>query len=133
MRPSIYEALNETFDLFIELGASDEQADFPVVYAIGLVGRAGLVPHGLHSDLTPLFETIIKEVPPPKVEMDAPPKLLVTTLEYDKYKGQIGVGRLMSGVMKRQIRRDEAANAGGADYPAGCALDWPDRVSVHVS
>ncbi len=97
------EALNETFDLFIELGASDEQADFPVVYAIGLVGRAGLAPHGLHSDLTPLFETIINEVPPPKVEMDAPPKLLVTTLEYDKYKGQIGVGRLMSGVMKRQM------------------------------
>ncbi len=95
------EALNETFDLFIELGANDEQAEFPVVYAIGLVGKAGYTPAGLHSDLTPLFETIIKEVPPPSVEMDAPASLLVTTLEYDNYKGQIGIGRLHAGVMKK--------------------------------
>ncbi|MBZ0289206.1 MAG: GTP-binding protein, partial [Anaerolineae bacterium] len=77
------EALNETFDLFVELGANDFQADFPVVYAIGLVGRAGYTPAGLRSDLTPLFETILKEVPPPKVEMDSLPRLLVTTLDYD--------------------------------------------------
>jgi GTP-binding protein len=95
------EALNETFDLFIELGASDEQADFPVVYAIGLVGQAGYAPAGLNSDLTPLFETIIKEIPGPAVDTDAPARLLVTTLEYDNYKGQIGVGRLVSGVMRK--------------------------------
>jgi GTP-binding protein len=95
------EALNETFDLFIELGANDHQADFPVVYAIGLVGKAGYAPGGLHSDLTPLFETIIKEIPAPQVDLDAPPKLLVTTLEYDNYKGQIGIGRLMTGALKR--------------------------------
>ena len=95
------QALNDTFDLFIELGASDYQAEFPVVYAIGLVGKAGYAPAGLHSDLTPLFETIIKEVPAPNVDVDAPAKMLVTTLEYDTYKGQIGVGRLLQGTMKK--------------------------------
>jgi len=95
------EALNETFDLFIDLGASDEQAEFPVVYAIGLAGRAGLTADGLADDLTPLFETIVKEIPAPKIEPDAPARMLVTTLEYDDYKGQIGVGRLRSGTMRK--------------------------------
>ncbi len=95
------QALNDTFDLFIELGASDYQAEFPVVYAVGLVGKAGYAPAGLHSDLTPLFETIIKEVPAPDVDLEAPAKLLVTTLEWDTYKGQIGIGRLLAGKMRR--------------------------------
>ncbi len=95
------EALNETFDLFVELGANDMQADFPVVYAIGLVGRAGYTPAGLQSDLTPLFETIIKEVPAPEVDLEDVPRLLVTTLDYDNYKGQIGIGRLLSGTLRR--------------------------------
>ncbi|MBI5667372.1 MAG: translational GTPase TypA [Chloroflexi bacterium] len=97
----VEEALNETFDLFIELGASDEQADFPVIYAVGLTGRAGYSAETVGNDLTPLFETIIKEIPGPTVDPDEPPRLLVTTLEYDNYKGQIGVGRLQSGVMKK--------------------------------
>ncbi len=95
------EVLNETFDLFIELGANDEQADFPVVYAVGLDGRAGYSPDTMQDTLIPLFEAIIKEIPAPIVEMDTPPRLLVTTIEYDNYKGQIGVGRLQSGTMKR--------------------------------
>ncbi|MAS34853.1 MAG: translational GTPase TypA [Anaerolineaceae bacterium] len=98
------DALNETFDLFIELGASDEQADFPVVYAVGLDGRAGLTPDDLTDDLGPLFETIIKEVPAPQIDDDALPRLLVTTLEYDNYKGQIGIGRLHSGVLRRGMQ-----------------------------
>ncbi len=98
-RPS--QALNDTFDLFLELGASDEQADFPVVYAIGLEGRAGLSPDDLADDLTPLFETIINLTPGPTIDEDAPARLLVTTLDYDNYKGQIGVGRLNSGRMWR--------------------------------
>jgi GTP-binding protein len=96
----IEEVLNETFDLFIELGATDEQAEFPVVYAIGMEGLAGYSPE-LGPDLTPLFETILKEVPPPTIDPDAPMKLLVTTLEYDNYKGQIAVGRLLSGTVRR--------------------------------
>lgn len=95
------EVLNETFDLFIELGATDEQADFSVVYAIGLTGNAGYAADTLSGDLTALFETIIKEISGPKIEEDAPAKLLVTTLDYDNYKGQIGVGRLLSGVMRK--------------------------------
>src|SRR5579859_6668141 len=62
------DALNATFDLFIELGASEEQADFPIVYAIGLTGRAGYTADTLAPDLTPLFETIVKEIPAPKIE-----------------------------------------------------------------
>jgi GTP-binding protein len=94
------DSLNDTFDLFIELGAADHLAEFPVVYTIGLEGRAGYSADTLADDLTPLFETIIKEVPGPMVEPDSPARLLVTTLDYDNYKGQIGVGRLVSGVMR---------------------------------
>ncbi len=95
------EALDETFDLFVELGASDEQADFPIIYAIGLTGVAGHSPDDMADDLAPLFETIVEEIPAPVVEVDEPPKLLVTTLEYDTYKGQIGVGRLLSGKLTK--------------------------------
>lgn len=95
------EALNDTFDLFIELGATDEQADFPVVYTIGLEGRAGHTADDIRPDLIPLFETIIDSVPGPTVEPDAPARLLVTTLDYDNYKGQIGVGRVQAGVVRR--------------------------------
>lgn len=98
------EALNETFDLFIELGATDEQADFPVIYAIGLTGRAGHAFDKLADDLGPMFETIIKEIPSPKIEADAPARLLVTSLDYDNYKGQIGVGRLQSGTMRKGMK-----------------------------
>ncbi len=95
------EVLNETFDLFIELGATDEQADFPVVYAIGLEGRAGHRADALNDDLAPLFDTILAQVPAPQVADDAPARLLVTTLEYDNYKGQIGIGRLASGKLTK--------------------------------
>lgn len=119
-RPS--EALNETFDLFIELGATEEQADFPVIYAIGLHGRAGYAHDKLEDDLGPMFETIIKEIPKPEVDFDAPAKLLVTTLEYDEYKGQIGVGRLHSGTihkgmtMVRITAEGEKAASGKLQY-----------------
>ncbi len=95
------EALNDTFDLFIELGATDEQADFPVVYAIGLEGRAGYSADALTDDLTPLFETIVKHVPAPEIDPDTPARLLVTTLDYDNFKGQIAVGRLRSGTLRK--------------------------------
>lgn len=97
----VEEALNDTFDLFIELGATDEQADFPVVYAIGLQGVSGYTPDTLTDSFTPLFETIVQSVPAPEVDLDAPASMLVTTLDYDSYKGQIGVGRVHSGTFKR--------------------------------
>jgi GTP-binding protein len=97
----VVEVLNETFDLFIELGASDEQAEFPVIYAIGLTGHAGYTPDTIQPDLTALFETILQEIPGPTVMPDAPVQLQVTSLEYDNYKGQIGVGRVLSGTLSR--------------------------------
>ncbi|MBZ0277973.1 MAG: translational GTPase TypA, partial [Anaerolineae bacterium] len=97
----VEEALNDTFDLFIELGATDRQADFPVIYAVGLDGRAGYTADTVGNDLAPLFDTILKEVPPPRIAPDEPARLLVTTLEYDNYKGHIGIGRLQSGTLRR--------------------------------
>ncbi len=108
----VEQALNETFDLFLDLGATDEQADFPVVYAIGLEGRAGFTPDDLADDLTPLFETILRQVPAPRIEPDAPARLLVTTLDYDNYKGQIGVGRLLSGTLRRGMPVVRLSTAG---------------------
>ncbi len=91
--------LNDTFDLFIELGASDEQADFPVVYAQATAGRAGLTPE-LDSDLQPLFQTILRHIPAPKVDAEAPLQMLVTTLGYDDYRGVTAVGRVFAGTIK---------------------------------
>ncbi len=88
--------LNETFDLFIELGASDEQADFPVIYAQATAGRAGLTPE-LGPDLQPLFDVILRKIPAPKVDPDAPLQMLVTTLGYDDYRGVTAVGRVFAG------------------------------------
>ena len=89
-------ALNQTFDLFIELGASDEQANFPVVYANAVTGQAGIKPE-LGPNLQPLFQAILRHIPPPKVDSDAPLQVLVTTLGYDEYRGVTAVGRIFAG------------------------------------
>lgn len=91
--------LNETFDLFIELGATEEQAEFPVIYAQATAGRAGLTPE-VGPDLQPLFDTILKHIPAPKVDPDAPLQMLVTTLGYDDYRGVTAVGRIFAGKIK---------------------------------
>ena len=91
--------LNETFDLFIELGASEEQADFPVVYAQATAGRAGLS-SDLGPDLQSLFDVIIEHIPAPKVDPDAPLQLLVTMLGYDDYRGVTAIGRVFAGTIK---------------------------------
>ncbi len=88
--------LNETFDLFIELGASDRQSDFPVVYSSATQGKAGLTPD-LTENLEPLFTTILNEIPCPEVDPDAPLQLLVTTLDYDNYRGLTAIGRISAG------------------------------------
>jgi GTP-binding protein len=88
--------LNDTFDLFIELGASEEQADFPVVYAVATTGQAALTPE-LGPGLQPLFETILRYIPGPTVDVDAPLQMLVTTLDYDTYRGLTAIGRIFAG------------------------------------
>ena len=91
--------LNLTFDLFVELGAEDHQADFPIIYANGLTGQAGYT-LDLGPDLKPLFETILNHVPPPMVDADAPLQMLVTNLGYDEYRGVTALGRIFAGTMR---------------------------------
>ncbi len=91
--------LNQTFDLFIELGATDEQADFPVIYANAVTAQSGLTP-ALSPDLQHLFHAILRHIPAPRVDPDAPLQLLVTSLGYDEYRGITAVGRIFAGQIK---------------------------------
>jgi GTP-binding protein len=93
------QTLNQTFDLFIELGASDEQADFPIIYTNAITAQAGLTPD-LGPDLQPLFQAILRHIPGPRVDIEAPLQLLVTTLGYDDYRGVTAVGRIFAGCMR---------------------------------
>ena len=95
-------ALNQTFDLFIELGASEEQINFPVIYASGAQGKAGLEADlSKMQNIQPLFETIINYLPAPKIEENKSLQMLTVNLAYDNYKGKIAIGRLYSGVLKK--------------------------------
>ncbi len=93
------EVLNEIFDLFANLDATDEQLDFPVLYGSGRNGWMAMAPEGPQEDLTPMFDLVVKHVPPPKVE-EGPVRMLATTLEADPFLGRILTGRITSGVMK---------------------------------
>ncbi|HME37697.1 MAG TPA: translational GTPase TypA [Steroidobacteraceae bacterium] len=93
--------LDQTFDLFDRLGATDEQLDFPVVYASALRGFAGLDSTVRDGDMQPLFKTIVEHCPPPDVDADGPLQLQVTLLDYSSYVGAIGIGRIKRGTLKR--------------------------------
>jgi len=94
------EVVNEVFDLMIELGASDEQLDFPILYAIG---RQGIVRTNLEDkteDCRPLFDAILKRIPPPPGYADAPLQLLVSAIDYNDYVGRLGIGRIQRGKIR---------------------------------
>ncbi len=93
-------AVNLTFDLFDKLGATDEQMDFPIVYASGLNGWAAMEMDEPRVDMKPLFETVLKHVPPPATDEDAPLQLQISALDYSSYVGRIGVGRIQRGKVK---------------------------------
>ena len=93
--------LDQTFDLFDRLGATDEQLDFPVIYASALRGFAGLESTVREGDMQPLFKTIVEHCPPPDVDVDGPLQLQVTLLDYSSYVGAIGIGRIKRGTIKR--------------------------------
>ena len=93
--------LNETFDLFLDLGAVNEQAEFATVYTNAITGAASTDHRHIGTTLEPLFEAIVETIPAPDVDADAPAQLLVTTTTYDDYKGRIAVGRLQSGVLRK--------------------------------
>ncbi|RDH82799.1 MAG: translational GTPase TypA [endosymbiont of Galathealinum brachiosum] len=97
-------ALDQTFELFDQLGATDEQLDFPVIYASGLGGFASLEDDVMEGDMTPLLEAIIEHVPAPDVDIDAPFQMQVSSLDYNSYVGVIGIGRIKQG----KIRRNQA-------------------------
>ncbi|MDG6895640.1 translational GTPase TypA [Volucribacter amazonae] len=92
--------VDQVFDLFVNLGATDEQLDFPIIYASALNGVAGLDHEDLAPDMTPLFEAIVKYVEPPKVELDAPFQMQISQLDYNSYVGVIGIGRIKRGAIK---------------------------------
>lgn len=89
--------INEVFDLFDKLGATDEQLDFPIIYASALEGIAGLDVDNMAEDMKPLFETIVDKVPAPDVIVDAPLQMQISALDYNSYVGVIGVGRITRG------------------------------------
>ncbi|XP_024365748.1 putative elongation factor TypA-like SVR3, chloroplastic [Physcomitrium patens] len=93
--------VNTTFELFVELNASDEQCDFQVVYASGIHGKAGLEPDQLADDLEPLFEAVIRCIPEPRVDIEGPLQMLITNLDYDEHKGRIAIGRVHAGRVRK--------------------------------
>ncbi len=93
--------VDEIFDLFVALDATDEQLEFPVIYAAARDGYAKYNIEDENRDLEPLFETIIKEVPAPKGEIDNPTQIQVFTLDYDNFVGKIGIARIFNGTIKK--------------------------------
>jgi len=91
--------VDQVFDLFDRLGATEQQLDFPIVYASALQGYATLDLKQPSSDLNPLFETIVKQVPPPKAELEGPFQMQISSLDYSNYLGVIGIGRVMRGTL----------------------------------
>lgn len=95
--------LDQTFDLFDRLGASDEQLDFTTIYASALHGYAGLEPSVRAGDMTPLFAAIVQHVPPPAVDPDGPFQMRISSLSYSNYVGVIGVGRVQRGTVRTNM------------------------------
>ncbi len=108
----IHHVLDKTLDLFLDLGADDESADFPIVYASAKNGLAGTTDKIEEmADISPIFETILKEVPAPSGDSEKPLQILITTLSSDSHKGRIAIGRIYNGRIKKsqeisQIKRD---------------------------
>jgi len=95
------EVLNEVFDLFIDLDATEEQLEFPVLYCNARAGRCGLTAEGLEDTLKPLFEEIVRSVPPPRFNPEMPLQLLFTNLDYDDYVGRLAIGRIFNGRVRK--------------------------------
>jgi len=93
--------VNETFDLFVDLGANDEQAEFATIYTNAVTGQAGRSPLKMYDTLEPLFEAILHRLPPPEVEPEKPMQMLVTNTVHDAYKGKMLIGRLLRGSIVR--------------------------------
>lgn len=95
-----HEVVDEVLDLFIELGADENQIEFPVIFASGRDGYATYSPEIPGTDMKPLFDAIVKEIDPPEGEVEGPLQILFSNIEYDDYLGRIGVGRVIRGSVK---------------------------------
>ncbi|MBI4142579.1 translational GTPase TypA, partial [Candidatus Uhrbacteria bacterium] len=127
-------ALNRTFDLFVELGASDRQADFPVIYASAKQGKAGLAPDlAAMTSVEPLFEAIVHEIPAPVADAASPAQFLTVNVAADNYKGKLAIGRLYRGVLRAGMSVVHIDRS-GAVHPAKItgllAFDGLNRVEV---
>ena len=96
----IYEVVDEILELLMDLDATDEQLDSPILFCSGRTGTASLAPEDAGSNLTPLFETIISYVPQPNVFLEGPAQLLVSSIDYNDYVGRIGIGRIERGTIR---------------------------------
>ncbi|OKP03592.1 ribosome-dependent GTPase TypA [Xenorhabdus eapokensis] len=92
--------VDQVFDLFVNLGATDEQLDFPIIYASALMGVAGNEHTDMAEDMTPLYQAIVDHVEPPKVDLDGPFQMQISQLDYNNYVGVIGIGRIKRGMVK---------------------------------
>ncbi|MBI4119765.1 MAG: translational GTPase TypA [Parcubacteria group bacterium] len=130
-------ALDRAFDLFMELGASDEQADFPIVYASGIAGKAGYE-HKLEAmtGIRPLFDSIVNNIPEPRVNASSPLQMLTVNLAYDNYKGKIAIGRLYAGTLKKGMevaRIDRSGKINKGTLSSVMAFDGLARVEAEAA
>ena len=127
-------ALERTFDLFIELGASDDQIEFPVIYASGIAGKAGITKDlTTMTDVVPLFDAIVATIPAPKVDVNAPLQMLTVNLAYDNYKGKIAIGRLYAGTLYKNepvVHINREGKAEKATLSSIMTFDGLGRVEV---
>ncbi len=126
-------AIDQTFELFDKLGASDKQLDFPIIYASGLNGYAQLTLEEKSSDMRPLFEAVLQHVPEPTGDPDAPLQLQISTLDYSTYTGRLGIGRILNGTIKPNqhvaiMNHDQQVATGKINQVLG--FEGLDRVPV---
>ena len=136
----IDDVVNRTFDLFVQLKASDEQLEFPIIYASAINGEADLDMHKAldilqnngDKALTPLFESIVKNIPAPQVNLDDPFAMLVLAINYDAYKGKMGTGKIQSGKVSKgqnsvEIKIDGHQSFRQGKYDSGIPGTWQNR------
>jgi GTP-binding protein len=130
-------ALNATYDLFMELGASEQQIEFPVIYAAATLGKAGLKPDlGEMKNIQPLFEAIKSYINPPAIDEEKPLQMLTVNLAYDNYKGKIAVGRIYSGELKKGMsvsHIDRTGKIKKAQITSVMVFDGLSRIDVDVA
>ena len=133
-----YRVIDEVFDLFDNLGASDDQLDFQVMYASALNGVAGPEPDELAEDMTPLLDLIVEAVPAPQVDEEGPLQMQISALDYSTYEGVMGIGRISRGVLSRLqnvvvIDRDGAERKARGQTSKGYqGLSRKDQETAHA-